>query len=64
MVVHAENDKQKRVIASHLVTGHICKNCINYHKSVVFSETGYCSFFNKGGLEFKDFCSLYKDKNT
>lgn len=32
MLIHAENKKEKRVISCHIVTGQICKNCLNFIK--------------------------------
>lgn len=60
MLIHAENKKEKRVISCHIVTGQICKNCLNFHNSIIFPMTGYCDFFNKAGLNYNDFCSLFK----
>lgn len=60
MVIHAESEQQKKVIAEHICTGMICKNCLNYSKSMVFPDKGYCQFFNKPGLSYNDFCSLFR----
>lgn len=60
MLIHAADDKAKRAISIHIVTGQICKNCLNYHKSCVFPNTGYCDHFNKAGLGYNDFCSLFR----
>ncbi len=60
MIIHAESNKEKKVISCHVVTEHICKNCLHYHKSKIFQSTGYCDFFNKAGLGYNDFCSLFK----
>jgi hypothetical protein len=61
MRIHAEDERQKKVIACHVTTGYICKNCINYSESIVFPDTGYCMFWNKPGLSKCDFCSLFKE---
>lgn len=62
MVVHAENEQQKKVIAMHICTGIVCKNCLNYSKSTVIPNTGRCHKFNKSGLINNDFCSLFEKK--
>lgn len=63
MVVHAENEKQKKIVAQHICLGYVCKNCKNYHKSVIVPSTGYCSRFNTSGLSgSEDFCSLIEIK--
>ena len=61
MLLHAENDKQKKVISMHICTGVVCKKCLHYSKSVVFPGTGYCGFWNKSGITYNDFCSLFKE---
>lgn len=60
MVVHAENEQQKRIMAQHVCGGMVCKNCLNFSKSIVFPGSGYCMHFNKSGLQYNDFCSSYK----
>lgn len=60
MVIHAENEKQKKLTALHISTGAVCKNCKNFSKSVVFPDRGYCHFFDKPGLCYNDYCSLFK----
>ena len=35
MIIHAESNKEKKVISCHVVTEHICKNCLHYHKSKI-----------------------------
>lgn len=61
MVLHAENEVEKKVIACHVVNNYLCKNCLNYSESMVFPDTGYCMFWNKPGLSKCDFCSLFKE---
>lgn len=60
MVIHAEDEKQKKIVAQHVCSGMVCKNCLNFSKSIVFPDKGYCQFFNKPGLSYNDFCSLFK----
>ena len=60
VIIHAESKKDKKVISCHMVTGQTCKNCLHWHRSKIFQNTGYCDFFNKAGLKYSDFCSLFK----
>ena len=69
MIIHAESEQQKKVISIHICTGTICKNCINFSKSAVFPDRGYCHKHNKPGFTYNDFCSWFKrsvnnDKRT
>lgn len=61
MVLHAENEKQKKTISMHICTGMVCKNCSKFSKSKVFPDTGYCVFWNKTGLSCNDFCSMFRE---
>lgn len=55
MVIHAENEQQKKDTAHHIVNGTICKNCKNYNSKLhdcskwltvkPIDEYGYCSKF-------------------
>lgn len=60
MILHAENDKQKKTISMHICTGMVCKNCLHFSKSTVLPDTGYCYNWNKAGLSYNDFCSLFR----
>ena len=60
MVIHAESKQQKKVISMHICTGMVCKNCVDYSKSKLFPDRGYCQRFNQPGLSYNDFCSLFR----
>ena len=60
MVVHAENEKQKAVAAVHICKGSICGKCLNFTKSIINSERGYCIFRNSP-VERCDYCSYFKE---
>lgn len=63
MVIHAESNNQKKVISTHTCTGLVCKNCFYFSKSVIFPNTGYCRFWNKPGLSYNDFCSMFNERD-
>lgn len=60
MLIHAENEKQKEVTAVHICKGSICGNCLNYSKSILNSQKGYCISSNFA-VERCDYCSLFKE---
>lgn len=55
MVIHAESKQQKKVVSMHICTGMVCKNCVDYSKSKLFPDRGYCQRFNQPGLSYNDF---------
>lgn len=62
MVIHANDDRSKKVISMHICTEMVCKNCINYSKSTLFPNSGRCHELNRSGLRYNDFCSLFKKR--
>ena len=60
MVIHAESEQQKKVVSMHVCTGMVCKNCVDYSKSKLFPDKGYCHKFNQSGLSYNDYCSLFR----
>lgn len=63
MVIHAKNHKQKKVISIHICTGSVCKKCFYFSESMVFPNTGYCRFWDKPGLSYNDFCSMFNERD-
>jgi hypothetical protein len=61
MVIHAESEKQKKITAQHVCSGFVCVNCLNFSKSTVFPDRGYCMMINKSGMTYNDFCSMFKE---